>query len=180
MTGRAPTTRLLALTLVLFTLACVSGGPKGEGSDTAPAGISATTLATETIVAQPLDALPNGVVAEEADPDPEPQALQPLADEIAADTAPVLAVIDPAEPKPPSSPEEAACIKKGDLWIHAGKSIAYTCVRITRDSGKQCRKGSECQGSCLARSMTCAPYDPLFGCNDVLQDDGSRVTLCID
>ena len=176
MIGRAPKTRFLAL--ALFALACAPGGPKGGAADTAPAGISATTLATETIVAQPLDAMPTALVAKVVDPDP--PALQPLSDEVVADTAPAPGVIEPAEPKPPTSPEEAACVKKGDLWIHAGRSIAYTCVSITRDSGKQCRKGSECQSSCLARSMTCAPYDPLFGCNDILQDDGSRVTLCID
>ena len=178
-------TRFLALTLVFFALACVPSGPKSVGFDAAPEGISATTLTTEMIVAQPLDAAPPEPLAEVEAAEAEPQALQPLSDEVATDTAPAPEVptpeeLAPAESKPPSSPEEAACVKKGGLWIHAGKSIAYTCVRITRDSGKQCRKGSECQGSCLARSMTCAPYDPLFGCNEILQDDGSRVTLCID
>lgn len=169
--------RLLALTLALFTLACVAGGPEGLNVSSAPAGISPDALVTETIVAQPLDAVA-AQLPTEVDPDPQP--LQPLSAEVVIQAAPPAAVIAGTEPKPPSSPEEAACVKKGGLWIHAGKSIAYTCIRITRDSGKQCRKGSDCQGSCLARSMTCAPYDPLFGCNDILQDDGSRVTLCID
>ena len=193
MTGRAPIGRFLALTMALFALACGPGGLKGLGSGTATKEISATALATETILAQPLEAVPSGAVATgavatgavagvaDADPQPlQPQPLQPLTDAVAAQTVPAPEVTEPPPPKPPSSPEEAACLKKGDLWIHAGKSIAYTCVRMTRDSGKQCRKGSDCQGSCLARSMTCAPYDPLFGCNEVLQDDGSRVTLCID
>ena len=184
--------------MALFALACGPGGLKGLGSASATKEISATALVPETILAQPLEAVPTGAVptgalatgavAEVADADPpalqpqplQPQPLQPLTDAVAAQTAPVPEVTEPPPPKPPSSPEEAACLKKGDLWIHAGKSIAYTCVRMTRDSGKQCRKGSDCQGSCLARSMTCAPYDPLFGCNEVLQDDGSRVTLCID
>lgn len=54
-----------------------------------------------------------------------------------------------------------------------------TCVNPTRDAGKACRRGSDCEGLCLARSFTCAPYDPLFGCNEILQDDGSRVTYCL-
>ena len=32
----------------------------------------------------------------------------------------------------------------------------------------------------LARSGTCAPITPMFGCNDILQDDGREVTLCLD
>ena len=26
---------------------------------------------------------------------------------------------------------------------------------------------------CLARSQTCAPFKPLFGCNEILQDNGA-------
>jgi hypothetical protein len=33
---------------------------------------------------------------------------------------------------------------------------------------------------CLARSGTCAPIMPLFGCNEVLDKQGRRVTLCIE
>ena len=95
-----------------------------------------------------------------------------------ADVEPVAA--EPEALQEPRSPEAKACVKRGGLWVHAGKSIAFTCVKLTRDSGKQCRRDSDCQGACLERSMTCAPHDPLFGCNEILQDDGARVTLCID
>ncbi|MBD3765388.1 MAG: hypothetical protein IE927_11870, partial [Rhodobacterales bacterium] len=62
----------------------------------------------------------------------------------------------------------------------AGASAAMTCVRPTRDAGRACTRQTQCQGYCLARSGTCAPFAPLFGCHDVLQADGRRVTLCLD
>jgi hypothetical protein len=84
------------------------------------------------------------------------------------------------EPAAPPSPEAAACIRKGGSWSKAGASGAMTCVKPTRDGGKQCRRDSDCEGLCLARSGTCAPITPLFGCHEVLEDDGRRMTLCID
>lgn len=187
---------LAALCLALLTLGCVPGGVL-TNSGGAGTGIATDALATETIsveslgasddaagaaeavagAALPVDAPAAGQSADApAEVPPDTPAEAPT--ETSAETAP--AVEPEAEPRPPASPEEAACVKKGGLWIHAGKSIAFTCVKITRDSGKQCRRGTDCQGVCLARSKTCAPYDPLFGCNEILQDDGSRVTLCID
>jgi hypothetical protein len=55
-----------------------------------------------------------------------------------------------------------------------------SCIRQTRDGGKQCDSKTDCQGECLARSRTCAPIQPLFGCNAVLMDNGAEVSLCID
>lgn len=78
------------------------------------------------------------------------------------------------------SKEELACEKQGGNWAKAGKSSGRTCLKPTRDAGKQCRKQGDCTSVCLARSGTCAPVKPLFGCNEILQKDGSRVTLCID
>ena len=87
-----------------------------------------------------------------------------------------------AAPVPEALKTEAhlACERKGDLWVKAGKSGASTCVKRTKDSGKRCTTGKQCKGECLARSGTCAPYQPLFGCNEVLQDNGMRTTLCLD
>ncbi len=85
-----------------------------------------------------------------------------------------------APPPPPKSPGQIACVKVKGAWVRAGKSGTMTCVRTLRDSGKQCSRESDCEGQCLARSRTCAPVSPMFGCNEVLQDNGQRVTLCID
>jgi hypothetical protein len=57
---------------------------------------------------------------------------------------------------------------------------AYLCQKKTRDGGKQCRAKGDCQGECLALSGTCAPVMPLLGCNDILDAQGRRMTLCLD
>ena len=88
--------------------------------------------------------------------------------------------VEEAVPAVLKSPEQLQCEKKGGTWARAGKSEARTCVNKTRDGGKQCTKGTQCEGLCLARSGTCAPLAPLFGCNEIFEDDGRRVTLCID
>jgi hypothetical protein len=54
------------------------------------------------------------------------------------------------------------------------------CVRVTGDSGRACTASSQCQSECLARSGTCAPVTPLFGCHEVLLAPGNRVTQCVD
>lgn len=183
---------LLALGLALFTLACVPGlKPASVAGPAADAGLATNGLATESISVEPLgsgtqptpavaapDALPSGDLAAPA-PRPRPEGLT----ETAASEPPPGPGAEAegvTDPKPPASPEEVACLRKGGLWIRAGKSIAMTCVKLTRDAGESCRREQDCQGQCLARSMTCAPYDPLFGCNEVLQNDGARVTLCIE
>lgn len=88
--------------------------------------------------------------------------------------------VAPELPPPSRSPQQIACERSGGRYALAGTTGLRTCVRPTRDSGKQCRRESDCEGLCLARSGTCAPAVPLFGCHDILQDDGRRVTLCLD
>jgi len=80
----------------------------------------------------------------------------------------------------PKSASQIACEKQKGTWSRAGASGTMTCIKHLRDSGKQCTRDRDCEGSCLARSRTCAPFSPMFGCNEVLQDDGRRVTLCLD
>lgn len=86
----------------------------------------------------------------------------------------------PVAPEVLKSDAQRACEKKGGRWTQLGNSITHTCVKVTRDSGKQCTRESQCESRCLARSGTCAPFDPLLGCNEILQDNGARVTLCIE
>ena len=127
-------------------------------------------------------------VAEQAEGAAEPSgtALRPkprpasLAREGEIAVEPTLA--EPALPEPvvQKSKEQITCEKRGGNWGAAGKSKLKSCIRRTRDAGKQCRKQGDCESVCLARSNTCAPIKPLFGCNEILQKDGSRVTLCID
>lgn len=96
----------------------------------------------------------------------------------AAGVDPVLAT----EPEPlpdAKSDRQLACERKDGQWVTAVGSLK-ACVFPTGESGKRCTKESQCKGVCLARSGTCAPVKPLYGCNEVLQDNGARVTLCLE
>ncbi len=98
---------------------------------------------------------------------------------VAADATPA-APDAPVEAAPPATPEAIKCIKHGGTWASAGKSGAKACVKRTKDAGKACTKETQCEGYCLARSRSCAPIKPMFGCTEILQADGREVTLCLD
>lgn len=87
-----------------------------------------------------------------------------------------------AEPLLPDLLQQATqdCTRTGGRMVKAGIAGAMTCIRETRDSGKQCRKAGDCEGDCLARSGTCAPVVPLFGCHEILMDQGQKAVLCRD
>ena len=86
------------------------------------------------------------------------------------------------EPLPPNPLTVATqgCERSGGRMIKAGIANAMTCIHETSDSGKQCRASGDCESDCLARSGTCAPMRPMFGCNEILMNDGRRATLCRD
>lgn len=184
---------LIALCALLLLVACQVTGPDAD-ADAAPS--RPITGAEITVTA--LDAPPSGTPPEIPQTEdgaglvtadhPAPPVVEPVA-ETASDAAPPAeavvpaAEIAPAEAAIPAvlkSPEQLRCESKDGTWARAGKSVARTCVKQTRDGGKQCSKGTQCEGLCLARSGTCAPFAPLFGCNEIFEDDGRRVTLCID
>ncbi len=75
---------------------------------------------------------------------------------------------------------EEACVAKGGTWTQAGLAQAKLCIEPTRDANQSCSRESDCEGLCLARSRTCAPVKPLFGCHDVLTNSGTQATICID
>nr|WP_321508414.1 hypothetical protein [uncultured Celeribacter sp.] len=77
--------------------------------------------------------------------------------------------------------QRRACEAKGGEFRAAGMAGLMTCFTTPPDAGKSCRKSSDCSSNtCLARSGTCAPISPLFGCNDLLDAEGRRGTLCVD
>jgi len=80
----------------------------------------------------------------------------------------------------PASPEETLCLAQGGRWGKAGAGGAQTCFRPAKDAGKQCSKQSDCSTQCLARSGTCAPFWPIFGCTEVMQNNGSVARLCLE
>ncbi|MCG6884665.1 MAG: hypothetical protein LJE62_13010 [Silicimonas sp.] len=76
------------------------------------------------------------------------------------------------------TPFRTACEKDGGRWGKVRGSDRFTCYKTTRDANKPCDSGLDCDGLCLARSRTCAPVTPFFGCHEVLSKSGLRQTLC--
>jgi len=152
-----------------FLTACEAASPPGLD------GAGTSVLVTEEIQTSSLDAMPlEGPPVAEASsdlprPEPRPQTVVDLAQEPAPDL-----------PEVAKSAEQVLCERTGGQWAVAGESGAHFCVKPTRDGGKSCSKEGDCIGMCLARSGTCAPLMPLFGCNEVLDKEGRRVTLCIE
>jgi hypothetical protein len=115
----------------------------------------------------------------------EPASAAAADDATAVETAATGGAEGPAEPAeavpppPPKSERQIACERKRGSWVDTGGGFMI-CITPTRDSGKRCTRESQCENVCLARSQTCAPVTPLMGCHEILQDDGSRATQCID
>ncbi|AJE48266.1 hypothetical protein [Celeribacter indicus] len=77
--------------------------------------------------------------------------------------------------------EKRACEARGGEFRSGGMAGFLTCFTTPKDAGKSCKASGDCgTGKCLARSGTCAPITPLFGCNEILDAQGRRVTLCVD
>lgn len=182
--------RFAGVLAVLMLAGCVALGakdaasPSGAAPDKAP---KPNPIFMSEITTTSLDAPASEAKAPDAKPpEPKPAEAAPpaKADEKAkAQAGPPEEAAEPAPAAPPpepKSPAEAKCLKSGGLWADAGKSGAKSCIWHTRDAGKACSRQTQCEGYCLARSHTCAPITPMFGCNDILQADGRAVTLCLD
>lgn len=72
------------------------------------------------------------------------------------------------------------CDRDKGRWALAPGKATYVCYHEMRDAGKLCRADSDCDGLCLARSRTCSPIEPFYGCHEVLTDRGVQQTLCIE
>ena len=157
--------------MALLLAACTLALPGGKSDRPSP-------LETGEIEVTKLDAAKADQPATEptATPDPPPEPGPKVPEATPAPKTP------PAEAAPPAplSPSALACKKNGGRYIKTGSGDLRACVKVTGEEGKSCTRETDCTGSCLARSGTCAPVKPLFGCNEILQADGRRVTLCLD
>lgn len=186
--------RLAALAAVAVLAGCVL---PGAGGGTAPG--AANPVTGGEIEMTPLDGpapaagaeAPEGT-AEDAAPqpasalaagpgDPRPRlrpdaAAAPPAQDAAAAPVPEAA---PAPPAAPKTEAQVACERRKGQWTGTGEG-GHACIFHTRDGGKVCTSSRNCEGDCLARSGTCAPVRPLMGCNEILDDTGRRMTLCVD
>ena len=78
------------------------------------------------------------------------------------------------------APQRAACEKDGGRWGSVPGRDAFVCYMITRDANQPCKTERDCEGLCLARSRTCAPQTPFFGCHEVISSSGLRQTICTE
>ena len=159
---------------ILLVLAALAGCQLALPGAADRAGAGANPLRGDVITVTSLDA----PVAEGA----APQAVDPevaLAEDAIPQTAPEI------EPAPEAvvavkTPMHLACERRGGRWSRAGSANASFCQTPTGEGARQCTKSSDCDGNCLAKSGTCAPYTPLLGCNDVLDAMGRMLTECIN
>ena len=73
-----------------------------------------------------------------------------------------------------------ACVASGGRFGAGGSNGASVCYYDTKDANQFCSASTDCEGLCLARSGTCSPVKPLFGCNEVLGRLGAPSTLCLN
>jgi hypothetical protein len=108
---------------------------------------------------------------------------QPAVSEASGEDKAASAKADPAPPPAPAAPKtpaQLACEKRKGVWSSDLSAKVSFCQSPTRDGGKMCQTSGDCEGYCLAKSFTCAPVTPLFGCQDILNENGRMLTQCIN
>lgn len=189
--------------LVILLAACQIALPGASGkSRPAEGGIAAEVIEVTSLDA-PFTAPDTPAASDAAKAGPgtgraEGRSAAPAQDAAAdgppdTDSVPAQATAEPERPKtnageprpeeqPPLLKTQAwiACEKRGGVWERAAAGSASFCQMPTRDGGKQCRRSTDCEGYCLARSGTCAPVTPLLGCQDILNENGRMLTQCIN
>jgi len=76
--------------------------------------------------------------------------------------------------------QRAACEAEGARWVSSEATGRSVCLRTPADANDSCATSADCEGVCLARSRSCAPVVPLFGCHEVINARGARQTLCLE
>lgn len=186
--------RRLSLVAVLVCATALLSACQPSLTGKGPSDVTPNAVTGGEIEVTALDALPGEASAPPVAPEAKPAGTETAAAQsapVATDAEPAAdPVVEGAEPAPkpdltevpvtPKSERQLACEKKKGRWAKIGKGDARACVYQTKDAGKRCERESQCDSVCLARSGTCAPYKPMYGCNEILQDNGARVTLCLD
>lgn len=145
-------------------------GPPGAAAGAAGAK---TTPATAGAATGAKEAAPAGAAGQPHEAAPQVPAAQEVAPQEVA-----MPEAAPVDTNPFTAEARLTCEKAGGSWAKTGSGFS-SCVWSTKDSGKRCTASSQCKGQCLARSGTCAPFTPLFGCNEILDDSGRRMTECL-
>ncbi len=154
--------------------------PKARpGSETAPNPDGASSPSANAALEPPAAAR-----TPDADDDLLPQAAETEAtpeDETPAPTLPDKIFQAPEPPPVPAAltGQAAQCTKAKGNFVRRGEGGTFVCVKPTRDANKRCDDSSDCDGLCFAKSRTCAPVSPLFGCYDALEN-GRVVNICTE
>jgi len=171
--GLAAGLLLLALVGCGLSLPGRGGDAEGPAAGAIAGEVIETSVLPEAGVAPATAAEAAAEVAEPVMGEPAPAAADPAAEILEPEPAPVV--------PPALTAAAAACAKIGGRYASRGTgSSSYACFTTPRDAGKSCTKAGDCSSACLARSLSCAPLQPLFGCHEVLTDRGQRVTQCLD
>lgn len=179
---------LAPVALCLSLSGCLGGfgggeAPKAQGVNPITQGeIEVTALAAppsegKEASVSPLAGAPAVAgVPEAAEPAAAPAS--PNADAGREGSAPPPAAAAPI-PEAAKSAAQRDCERRKGQWSNASKGLK-ACVFTTKDAAKRCTASTQCESQCLARSQSCAPLKPLFGCNEILDDSGRRMTQCIE
>lgn len=87
--------------------------------------------------------------------------------------------------------EKAECIARGGEWRISGLALGGRCFVKTKDFGKECLDGKECEGSCLLLRPegakrgdkavgSCSEYDFTLGCRTSVENGVVMPTFCAD
>lgn len=200
--------RLLAVMICLAVGGCQMALPGGAGGGSAAplaegglgepeviqsGPIAATALPDPVAAAAPAAAaVPEAAAAPAAatgpgsSPPPQRSAKASAAAKAEPAAAGAAAAAAPAAAAPAPDPVPAAiqgqkktCERKGGRFAKHEKA-GWVCFVTPGDAGKSCRRSTDCEGACLAKSGTCAPVIPLYGCHEIFTREGARVTQCIN
>ena len=76
--------------------------------------------------------------------------------------------------------QQQICEAEGGTFGTGPGGATRVCFIEPEDANQPCSSARDCDGLCLARSRTCAPIKPLFGCHEALLDNGRPATVCLD
>lgn len=156
---------------------CVPGLQPGDATNAQANAPTDDPLGAQYVLDDPSEA-PPPPAAENTPVQPPVPATVPTSG-ADAPPAPKL-VLDPEPAKvDPNARAHIACVQDGGSFSKTNKG-AFICVRPTGDNGTACETARDCDGACLARSGTCAPFIPLLGCHEVLLSNGRQTTECIE
>lgn len=180
-----PLVLIATLLLALLPLAACDQAATGASGGPIPVFVPPRPVPRAAPVVAPAVLPPAGDLAA-GTPAADPVALPPAGEAVVvipalpAAPAGAAAAAPPAEAESPLlAQQRQACAREGGRLSTLASGLV-TCIRQTRDGGRACTGAADCDGVCLARTGTCAPITPLFGCHEVLLAPGSRVTQCLE